>query len=607
MMRHPRLCPEVLLPSIAAALLLATAVPASAQMVFDGNIIYYCNISLPEASNNMHNQFIGAARGGAPACLPALNADSLATLVYTHNLYADPLLPTAIYTPGVVSNFRPAIGSPALHHAVTVPNDGWFEQTCYTGAIGPEPSQDWTTVSTWGNNPSAADLAVPNRGWTYYDSTGANRMDLHLPGMPNPRPLAIYDNVNMYVSQTWSADSNYLVRGQLRIKDQTSLTIPAGTVIFGERASLGTIITERGGKIFAVGTPDNPIIMTGDDTPGFMASGCWGGLVMNGRAKVNRVNSCAGDSAASEGGAIGYYGGSDDNDNSGTIRYVRIEYSGKEITPNNELNTFTFNGCGRGTSADYLEAFYGQDDSFEWFGGAMDQKYLIGIDGKDDGYDWQMGSRNRAQFVILRQSPYYTIAGTQNGDKGIEADDNEFDYNATVCSGRSNCTLSNVTFIGDHRVGAQYPGPTSGVNFRRGTAGTVINSIMYYEKLGALKVDDDATWQAHCVAPPAAPSLYCDVAGVPEVTGGRLFVANGAPNPFHTRVNVNFTLPTSGRVKVEVYSADGRLVATLADGEMQAGSHSLPWAVGGSVPSGVYFYKVRAGNSQTTGKITRID
>lgn len=588
-MRHPRLCPEVLLPSIAAALLLATAVPASAQMVFDGNILYYNNISKTEALNNITNQFVGTAGAGAPSCAAGTTALSLATLTYTHNLYSDPLLPTALYTPNVTPEWRPQVGSPAFHHAVTVPNDGWFTQTCYAGAIGPLPEDDWT------------------QGWVTYDSTGATRQDLHLPGMPTPRPLAIYDNIKLYSSQTWSADSNYLVRGQLRVKEQASLTIPAGTVIFGERASTATIVIERGAQIFAIGTRTNPIIMTCDDAPGFMASGAWGGLVINGRARVNRVNSCAGDSAASEGGAIGYYGGNDDNDNSGTIRYVRIEYSGKEITPNNELNTFTFNGCGRGTSADYLEAFYGQDDSFEWFGGAMDQKYLIGIDSKDDGYDWQMGSRNRAQFVILRQSPFYTIAGTQNGDKGIEADDNEFNFNEVQCSGRSNCQLSNVTFLGDHRVGLNFPGPTSAVNLRRGTAGMVVNSICYGFKTAALKVDDDATWQAHCVAPPAAPAEFCQFTSVPELTGGKLFVSNGAPNPFRGHVNVNFTLPQATRVKVEIYAADGRLVTTLADGELAAGTHSLPWTLGAGTPSGVYFYKVRAGNATSTGKVTHVD
>src|SRR5262249_34282147 len=175
--------------------------------------------------------------------------------------------------------------------------------------------------------------------WVTFDSTGANRQDLHLPGMPNPRPLALYANIKLYSPQVWSADSNYLVRGQLRVKEQSSLTLPPSVLVVGERATVGTIIIERGGKIIAVGTCKEPIIITGDDPPGAMATGAGGGIVINGRAKTNVVNSCAGDSAASEGGAIGFYGGNDDNDNSGELRYVRVEFSGKEITPNNELNS----------------------------------------------------------------------------------------------------------------------------------------------------------------------------------------------------------------------------------------------------------------------------
>jgi len=531
---------------------------------------------------------VGAAGSGAPACAAGTTAATLGTVTYTNNLYADPLLPTAVYQPNVVPNWRPDIGSPAYGHAVEVPNDGFFQQVCYAGALDPDPAHDWTL------------------GWTYYDSTGGSRTDLHLSGMPDPRPLAVYNNVSLYASQTWAPDSNYLVRGQLRIKDQAALTIPAGNVVFEEFATLGTIIVERGGQIFAVGTKDAPIIITSDDPPGFMTRGHCGGLVINGRAKVNVVNSCANDSAASEGGAIGFYGGNDDNDNSGTLRYVRIEYSGKEITPNNELNSFTFNGCGRNTHADYLEAFRGADDSFEWFGGAMDQKYLLGVDGTDDGYDWQLGTRNRAQFVIVRQSPNFAPSGTQNGDKGIEADDNEFDFNATVCSGRSNTTIANMTIIGDHRVGSNFPGPTSGVNFRRGTEGALLNSIIYSMKTAALKVDDDATWQAHCLAPPAAPALVCNATSV-EPPVGRVFVASGSPNPFRSRVAISFGLPEAGDVQVDIFSAAGQRVATLSPGTLGAGPHTVTWQVGRGTPGGVYFYRLRTSSGVATGKIIRVD
>jgi hypothetical protein len=238
----------------------------------------------------------------------------------------------------------------------------------------------------------------------------------------------------------------------------------------------------------------------------------------------------------------------------------------------------------------------------------MDQKYLLGIDGTDDGYDWQLGTRNRAQFVICRPSPFFAPSGTQNGDKGIEADDNEFDFNATVCSGRSNCTLANFTIIGDHRVGAAFPGPTSGVNFRRGTAGTFINSIIYNMKTAALKVDDDATWQAHCLAPPTPPATFCSGSvSVAPIATGNVLVARSAPNPFRNEVNLSFDLPTSGPVTVEVFSADGRLVRTLANGDMPAGHHDMTWKLDRETPSGMYFYSVRTADGEAKGKIVRVD
>lgn len=560
-----------------------SATAASAQMVFDGNLLYSNN-----TTGTLAGQFSGAPTAAA-GCAAGFNAAQLGTVEFTQNVYADPLLPNALYRPNVLPSFQPALGSPAFGHALALPNDGFFEQTCYRGAIGPNPGDDWT------------------QGWTYWDSTGAGRQDLHLAGMPNPRPLAIYDNIRLYAPQVWSADSNYLVRGQLRVKAQSSLTIPAGVVVFEERASLGTLIVERGAKIFAVGTPTAPIIVTSDDAPGSQTPGAGGGIYLMGYAKTSVVNSCAGDSAAAEGGAIGYYGGNDDQDDSGELRYVRVEFAGKEITPNNELNSFTFDAVGRGTRAEYLQAYQGVDDCFEFFGGTVDVRHLVGIDGRDDGFDWQMGYRGRAQFVVIRCSPFKSPAGTQNGDKGIEADNNENDFPQVQCAGRSNATCANFTLVGDKRSGPNFPGPTSAVNLRNGTAGTVVNSVMVGFKTAGLKVDVDETWRAHCAVMPSGPGVWCPgVADVP-VTSGRVFVTRSAPNPFRTHVDFSFTLPHAAPVRVEIYAADGRLVQTLARGEMAAGAHSLRWSLERDTPSGVYFYRVLAGGDTSTGKIIRID
>jgi hypothetical protein len=574
---------------IVVGLLALSAVGASAQLVFDGNLLYLNN-----ASGTLAGQFVGVAGVGAPTCPGGTTAASIGTVTYTHNAYLDPLLPNAPYKVNIVPNFQPSAGSPAYGSAVVVPADGFFKQACYRGAIGPNAGDDWT------------------QGWTYYDSTGANRQDLHLATMPNPRPLATYDNITILGKKYFSPDSNYLVRGQLRVKSQGSLTVAPGVVIFENTATLGTIVVERGGQIHAIGNACEPIIITSDQTPGSQTRGSCGGIYLLGRAKTNNTNSCAGDSSAAEGGAIGYYGGNDDNDGSGELRYVRVEYAGKEITPNNELNSFTFCGVGKNTHADYCQAFFGADDGFEWFGGSMDETHLIAIDGTDDGYDWQWGTRNRAQFVIVRTSPKFAPSGTQNGDKGIEADNTEppASFFDGTCSGRSLTQIANMTMIGDRRFddGSVFPGPSSGVNWRRGTGGTLLNSIIYNYKTAALKIDDDATFENHCANLPAAPAVYCPIStSVAPITEGNVFVARSQPNPFRSQVSLSFTLPKAGPVSVEIYSADGRHVTTLAKGEMPAGQHSLSWAVDKSTPSGLYFYRVLAGEESSTGKITHVD
>lgn len=587
-----RLFAKLASPLLALGLTVLVSGQASAQLVVDGNLLFNNGNTATVAG-----QFVGAPTGASLTLCntaysnAAYSAVQLGTVTFTHNFYADPLLPNAAF-PNTRPNFQPLLGSPAYTQALTVPNDGFFEQVCYVGAIGPDPAGDWT------------------QGWTYFDSTGAGRQDLHLAGMPDPRPLAIHNNIVALEDQFWGADSNHLVRGQFRVTGGANLTIAPGTVIFEERATLGTIRIDRGSRIFAVGTKDSVIIITSDDAPGTQTPGAGGGLVINGRARVNNANSCAGDSAAAEGGAVGFYGGNDDTDNSGILKYVRIEYAGKEITPNNELNTFTNNAVGSGTTFEFLQAHRGADDGFETFGGTAQVKHLICSDGRDDGFDWQQGYRGKAQFVIVRTVADLAPSGTQNGDKGIEADNNDIaPFTQLVCAGRSNPTVSNFTIIGDRtRSGAQFPGATSGVNLRRATAGVVINSIVANSKTSAFKIDDNVTWDAHCASPVSGPAVFCSPAttGVP-VGHGSVLISNSAPNPFRNNVAFRFALPEAGHVLVQVFAANGRLIDTVVDGEMQAGQHSIQWKGAANTPSGVYFYKVFANGRQGTGKVVRLD
>jgi len=568
-----------------AAGLLAACIAggAHAQMTFDGNLVWNNN-----NSGTFAGQFAGTAGAGAPGCA-GLTAATLFTTTYAHNVFSDPLIGAGIYPN---NSFQPGGGSPAFTGAVNVIADGFFKQVCFAGGIGPNSGDRWY------------------EGWTYFDSTGAGRDDLHLPSMSNPRPEATYNNVSIFSpDQYFSPDSNYLVVGQLRIKNGGKLTVAPGVVIRENAATVAAIVVERGGQIYAVGDKCSPIIITTDSSPGTMTRGQCGGIVINGYAKTNVVNSCAGDSAASEGGAVGYYGGNDDNDGSGILRYVRVEYAGKEITPNNELNSFTFNAVGENTHVDYCQSHRGADDGFEWFGGKTRATHLVATDGTDDGLDSQLGSRCRVQFAVVRTSPEQAPSLTQFGERGIEADNNEFGHDQVQCSGRSYMQVANVTFIGDKRAGAAYPGSTQGAELRRGTAYDLRNSIITNYKSQAVRVSDDATWAAHCAAPPALPAVFCSpTVGInPPLASGNVFIASSSPNPFRNSVTLNFTLPQSGPVMVEIYAADGRRVQTLAKGEMGAGPHSLQWEIDRSTPSGVYFYRVVAGTEHATGKLMRID
>jgi hypothetical protein len=243
----------------------------------------------------------------------------------------------------------------------------------------------------------------------------------------------------------------------------------------------------------------------------------------------------------------------------------------------------------------------------------MDTRHLIAIDGHDDGFDTQLGARVRAQYVIVRSSPKFSLSGGQQGDKGIEADNTETSpFNQLICAGRSFIQIANATFVGDQRIddGTLYPGPLYGVHWRRGTSYTLLNSIIMNYKTGGLGVEHDATWDAHCAALPADRAVFCgpqSPVGVAPITTGNVFLAFGAPNPFRNEIDITFTLPASGPVSVDIYSADGRHVQSLADGELPAGPNRLTWEVGRETPAGMYFYRVVAGNNRTTGKITRVN
>jgi len=261
------------------------------------------------------------------------------------------------------------------------------------------------------------------------------------------------------------------------IPDGATLNIQAGTRVIGESGSVGTLIVLRGGRLNAIGTREQPIVFTSDQPIGTRARGDWGGIIINGRAPVN----IEGGEGVGE-GDTGVYGGDDPNDNSGSLRYVRVEFAGVEFSPDNELNGIAFQGVGRGGSYEYIQVHMNRDDALEWFGGTADIKYAVASNAADDSFDWTFGWIGRAQFVAIHQRG-------DDADNGIEADNNEFNNNLLP---RSNPQIYNLTMCGDpdRNEGGE---SARAANLRRGTAFTIRNFLVTGFKTTGFQIEAGAT------------------------------------------------------------------------------------------------------------------
>ena len=252
---------------------------------------------------------------------------------------------------------------------------------------------------------------------------------------------------------TWTADKIYKLKGFVRVgNDPTvtdvpaknsgpTLTIQPGTVIFGEKATKGTLIIQRGAKIIAEGTATSPIVFTSESAVGSKEPGDWGGLVICGRASNNQP----GGVFELEGGYKAFSGGGtspDNADNSGSLKYVRIEYAGVPVNPNQEVNSLTLGAVGSETKIEYVMCTYGLDDSFEWFGGTVNAKYLIAYKGLDDDFDVDFGFSGFVQFGLGVRGA--TLAD-QSGSNGFEVDNNGQGSDAAPFTSG---TFSNMTIIG---------------------------------------------------------------------------------------------------------------------------------------------------------------
>lgn len=284
---------------------------------------------------------------------------------------------------------------------------------------------------------------------------------------------------------TWSKDTIYKLSGFVRVgsDDGTTidnaagakgvLTIEPGTVIIGEKSSKATLIIQRGSKIIANGTASEPIVFTSEKSEGSKNAGDWGGLVICGLAPIN----IAGGHAELEGGYGGFFGGNDPADNSGSLKYVRVEYAGIPINPNQEINSFTFGAVGSGTTLSYLQSSYGGDDSFEWFGGTVNADHLIAYRGVDDDFDTDNGFSGHVQFALGIRDKNIADFGTGGASNGFESDN---DANSSDNTPYTTAEFSNVTLVGPKKdTSTAIATPfKNGALLRRNTREKIFNTVI---------------------------------------------------------------------------------------------------------------------------------
>lgn len=289
----------------------------------------------------------------------------------------------------------------------------------------------WNNVSYQGafpvtDNTPATDWTA---GWSNFDPQNT----------VYPTPTQTVEN-DITSNTTWSG--TVLMKNKIYVKNGAVLTIAPGTIIRGHKASEGTLIITRGSKIIADASSSNPIVFTSDQAVGNRNEGDWGGLVILGKA----VNNQPGGVANIEGIAPTLdteFGGNDDQDDSGILKYVRVEFPGIALQPNKEINGITFGSVGSKTQVDYVQVSFSGDDCFEWFGGTVDAKHLIAYRGLDDSFDTDFGYRGRVQFGLIIRDPFLSDAA---GDSNAFESDN--DANGSAATPKTQAVFSNITIVG---------------------------------------------------------------------------------------------------------------------------------------------------------------
>jgi hypothetical protein len=277
----------------------------------------------------------------------------------------------------------------------------------------------------------------------------------------------------------WTADQRYVLSGRVDVTNRATLTIQPGTVLCGDAEqgmmNVSYLNVDQDARLVADGSADRPIVFTSSRPPGQRRPQDWGGVVLRGRAPINNPpdtgkgpeTTCA--QAEASAGSYGPCGTPRPEDDSGILRYVRIEFAGREFAPDKELNALTLYAIGSRTTLDYVQVHKGSDDGIEIFGGTVNVKHAVATACQDDSFDWEFGWTGKGQFWVATQE-------RNIGNRGFESDNNRM--NAALLP-RSNPTISNVTLLGLGR--GVMPGGSDkreGLSFRSGSNGSLSNFLV---------------------------------------------------------------------------------------------------------------------------------
>jgi hypothetical protein len=440
-----------------------------------------------------------------------------------------------------------------------------IEPTIYRGAFAPAPTAMWTD------------------SWTNWDPQNQAYPDAS---------TVVNVTTNITTNTTWTADKTYKLTGLIYVLNNATLTIQAGTLIKGVYTNTGSaLIITKGAKINAIGTAAAPIVFTSAKAPGTRAPGDWGGIILLGKAGFNLgggLNNIEGITATVN---TQYGGGTTpiDTDNSGTMKYCRIEFPGFVLSPNNEINGLTLGSVGNGTVIDYIQVSHCNDDSFEWFGGSVNCKHLVSYRGLDDDFDTDNGYKGVVQFALAIREPSLADNPSISTSEGFESDNNA---GGTTSSGTDNTTaiFSNCTLIGPSVRATIAPtasvatGHERALRLRRATELKVYNSIFLDFKNNILFIDGSST-------------LANASATTPKLVFKNNLLAGTLSSSFSSGFNLNGTNPST----IPGYLSSNSVVNSSTSILTKAyGTSSTDWAAGNltTSPSNLDY---RPGTTASTG------